>query len=356
MGWEIVDRFLFAPLAPILGVILFWSIQLLLIESMKHLLRKIWSKHQSLCRFTNLVGLFFQAFSHAIGYTITKCGVSHFYISVDESKVEPKRQAKGAVEWITKVFLFIGPFFVPALLIFILLLLGCNAAFKVPAGSFYTFSDGLIVFGNSLSYFSQKFIELLVNLDFLNPFHVFFLLFLIFIGLGIRPSYIGREEKRKINIIYDLQNIKNLLSERPVYIISVFAFFYILYYICLFFNLNWYINLMLFFGWLSIISIVAIIIAHLIILLVKSTDQICPFWNLLPYVTLFISYGLSRLVFYSLSFQYSISIVIMLISTFIITLFLKRVKTNKLKTKASIKKLKDLEVEEIGNRRGSSKR
>ncbi|OYT58245.1 hypothetical protein B6U70_00960 [Euryarchaeota archaeon ex4484_162] len=95
---------------------------------------------------------------------------------------------------------------------------------------------------------------------------------------------------------------------------------------------------MLFFGWLSIISIVAIIIAHLIILLVKSTDQICPFWNLLPYVTLFISYGLS------------------LISTFIVTLFLKRVKTNKLKTKASIKKLKDLEVEEIGNRRGSSKR
>jgi len=346
MGWEIVDKFLFAPLAPILCIILFWSIQLLLIESMKHLLRKIWNKHQSLCRFTNLVGLFFQAFSHAIGYTITKCGVSHFYISVDESKVEPKKQARGAVEWVTKVFLFVGPFFVPAFLIFILLFLGYNTAFKFASSSFYHFSDGLIIFGDGLAYFSQKFSELLINLDFLNPFHVFFLLFVIFVGLGIRPLYIGREEKRKINIIYDLQNIKELLSEKPRYILFLFAFFYVFYYVCLLFNLSWYINLMLFFGWLSVIAIIAIVIAHFVILLIKNVDQILPFWNLFPYVTMVLSYLLSRILFNPFSFRYSISIAIMIVSTFIVTLFLRRFKTNKLKTRLGIKKLKDLEVED----------
>jgi hypothetical protein len=354
MSWEIIDKIVFAPLAPIFGVILFWSIQLLLIESMKHLLRKIWVKHESLCRFTNLVGLFFQAISHAIGYTITKCGVSHFYVSVDESKVEPKKPARGIIEWVTKAFLFVGPFFIPAFLIFILLFFGYNIAFSFPSTAYSSFSDGLVMFGSKLAYFSNKFFELLINLDLINPFHLFFLLFVIFIGLGIRPLYIGKEkERRKINIIYDLQNIRELLAEKPLYVLAVIAFFYILFHISLFFNLNWYILLLLFFGWLSIISIISIVIAHLIILLVKNTDEIMPLWNLLPYVTMFASYGFSRLffLFYSSPYQLSVSLLIMIMSVVVVTLLLKKFKTNKLKTLSNIKNDKKLEADNIGNRR-----
>ena len=56
MEGSAIDVVIFAPLAPILGVFLFWFIQLAFIESEKYLLDKIRAKHQPLCRFTNLNG------------------------------------------------------------------------------------------------------------------------------------------------------------------------------------------------------------------------------------------------------------------------------------------------------------
>jgi len=41
-----IDIIIFAPLAPLFGVILFWFIQLLFIESQKYLLSKIRPKHE----------------------------------------------------------------------------------------------------------------------------------------------------------------------------------------------------------------------------------------------------------------------------------------------------------------------
>ena len=43
-----IDIIIFAPLAPIFGVILFWFIQLLFIESQKYLLSTIREKHEPL--------------------------------------------------------------------------------------------------------------------------------------------------------------------------------------------------------------------------------------------------------------------------------------------------------------------
>ena len=109
-----IDIVIFAPLAPILGVLLFWFIQLLFIESEKILLSKVRPKHEPLCRFTNFLGLLFQSVCHALGYTIKKSGISDFYISVNYGRVAPKKEKKGIFEWISNAFLFIGPFFLPA--------------------------------------------------------------------------------------------------------------------------------------------------------------------------------------------------------------------------------------------------
>ncbi len=111
-----LDIVIFAPLAPIFGVILFWFIQLLFIESQKYHLSRIKDKHEALIRFTNFLGIFFQTICHALGYTVTRSGISNFYISVDYGKVSPKKEKKGIFEWLSNAFLFIGPFFIPALL------------------------------------------------------------------------------------------------------------------------------------------------------------------------------------------------------------------------------------------------
>lgn len=94
MEGSIVDILIFAPFAPILGVLLFWFIQLLFIESEKYFLSKIRSKHEPLCRFTNFLGILFQTICHTLGYTVTKSGISDFYISVDYEKWHQKKKIK----------------------------------------------------------------------------------------------------------------------------------------------------------------------------------------------------------------------------------------------------------------------
>ena len=110
MTTSALDIVIFAPLAPILGVILFWFIQLLFIESQKYILSKIKKKHEPLCRFTNFLGIFFQSICHALGYTVTRSGISNFYISVDYGRVSPKKEKKGIFEWVSKIpfFSFLG--------------------------------------------------------------------------------------------------------------------------------------------------------------------------------------------------------------------------------------------------------
>ena len=126
-----IDIIIFAPLAPIFGVILFWFIQLLFVESQKFLLSKIRDNHEPLCRFTNFLGLFFQMVCHAMGYTVTKSGISRFYISVNYGKVTPKKEKKGISEWLSNVFLFIGPFFIPSFLLLLYLFFLIRSSFEI---------------------------------------------------------------------------------------------------------------------------------------------------------------------------------------------------------------------------------
>ena len=154
-----IDIIIFAPLAPILGVLLFWFIQLLFIQSEKYLLEKIRYKHEALCRFTNFLGILFQTICQALGYTVTKSGISDFFISVDYGRVLPKKERKGIFEWVANAFLFIGPFFIPAFLLLISLIFLKVEGFEIviPShiiGTEYSFGGQITIFGASLYNFS----------------------------------------------------------------------------------------------------------------------------------------------------------------------------------------------------------
>ena len=335
-----IDTLIFAPLAPILGVLLFWFIQILFIESQKYLLSKIWDKHQPLCRFTNLIGILFQTICHALGYTVTRSGISTFYISVDYGRVEPKKEKKGMFEWISNAFLFIGPFFIPPGILLIPILLLTKKTFETAPDAYNTFSQGMIHFGENLFSFSKSFFEFLFTIDLLHPGHLGFLLLLIFLGMGIRPSYIAEEKRReKISMIYDLKNIKNLVLQKPLYPIILLLLSYIIFYISLILEQNWYTTVFSILGWLSITAIVALLIGHMLVLLIKTTDKIPGIWKLLPYITIIVSYITARIIFYLYPMDYSntISLLTTICSTSLITVFLIKHKTNKFKTDTDMK-------------------
>ena len=343
-----IDIVVFAPLAPILGVLLFWFIQLVFIESEKYLVSKIRLNHEPFCRFTNFLGIFFQTICHALGYTVTKSGISNFYIDIDYGKVAPKKEKKGIFEWISNVFLFIGPFFIPAFLLLICLFFLMSSGFEIATATQlqelrYTFGEQITSFGASLFAFTNGFLNFLFNIDLLHPAHFGFLILMIFLGMGIRPSYIGKEKKEKVDMLYDLKNIKNLFLNRPLYLLVLFAFAYILFYVSFWLGTNWYVAFFVILGWLSIISIVSIIIADVILLLIKTTDEIPGRWKTIPYLTIPTSYMVARVFFFYIPTDYTrpLSILILILSTTTVTYIMIKRKTDKFKTKSDIKKLKN---------------
>jgi len=342
-----VDTFVFAPLATIIGVILFWFIQLLLIDSYKYLLSKIWQKHEPFCKFTNFIGVLFQTICHALGFTITRSGIQHFHITVDYGKVKPKKEKKGIFEWIANAFLVVGPFFIPALIILLCLFILLPEAFALQTGAYETFAEGLIHFGQNLHTFSVQLLGLLASIDLAHPVQFGFLFLLIFLGLGIRPSYVGKERKEKISMIYDLNNIKNLVIHKPYYIIILLLLSYIIYYISFVFNQYWYSAIFALFGMLSIISIIALLLSHAIVLLIKTTDEIPTPWSKIPYVLLFPAYILPRILFLAHPFEYAktVSLLTMILSVLISIILLLKYKTNKFKTKTDNKPLKKVKDE-----------
>jgi hypothetical protein len=341
-----IDIVIFAPLAVILGVLLFWFIQLLIIEFEKYLLSKIRPNHEPLCRFTNFLGILFQSVCHALGYTITKSGISDFYISVNYGRVAPKRQKTGIFEWISNAFLFIGPFFLPAVILLIYVYFSSVTFEVVTPPQFlelkYTFAGQINTFGTNLYSFSSSFFHIFFNIDLLHPGHLGFMVLLIFLGMGMRPSYIGEKKQEKVDMFYDLKNIWSLIRHKPLYILILFLLAYNLFYISLIFNQNWYVALFSILSWLSIIAIVSLIVANLILLLIKTTDEIPGKIKLLPHLSLPIFYVLMRVIFFYYPVENSnmISLAVMVISTILITLLLLRFKTNIFKSKRDIKSLK----------------
>ena len=346
MEGSIIDILIFAPLAPILGVLLFWFIQLLFIESEKYLLTKIRPKHEPLCKFTNFLGILFQTICHALGFTVTKSGITDFYISVDYGKVAPKKEKKGVFEWIANAFLFIGPFFIPAFLLILgLIFLPINFEIANPSQFLelkYTFGGQLTAFGASLFAFVKSFFDFLFTIDLLHPGHFGFILLMIFLGMGIRPSYIGEKKQEKVDMLYDLKNIWSLLRQKPLYLVILMLISYVIFYISLFFNQNWHVAIFVTFGWLSIVSIVSILIANMLLYLIKITDEIPGLWRFIPYLTLPISYVLIRLFFFyfPIDFITTISLIVMILTTVVVTFLLLYHKTNRFKSKLDIKLFK----------------
>jgi hypothetical protein len=196
-----------------------------------------------------------------------------------------------------------------------------------------------MTFGASLHAFAEGFFGFLFNIDLLHPGHFGFLLLLIFLGLGMRPSYIGEKKQEKVDMLYDLKNIWSLITHKPLYLIILFMAAYIFFYISLFFNGDWFVALFSMLGWASIISIVAIIIANILLFLIKITDEIPGIWKFIPYLVMPISYILARVLFFYVSLEHTnfISLLLMTILTAVVTLLLLKYKTNKFKSKRKIK-------------------
>jgi hypothetical protein len=347
-----LDIVIFAPLAPIFGVILFWFIQLLFIESQKVLLSKIRARHEPLCRFTNFLGLLFQTICHALGYTVTKSGIASFYLSVDYGKVSPKKEKKGVFEWVSNTFLFIGPFFLPASFLMLLLYLFAPQSFitisTVQGEAAYTFAGQMITFGSNLYTFSEGFFGFLFTMDLFHPGHLGFLLVLIFLGMGIRPSYIAEKKVEKIDMMYDLRNIKNHLMEKPHYLFLLLLFCYMFFYVSLMLQQHWYVGIFSGLGWLSIIAIASLLITHALLLLMKTTDPLPGFQRWVPFLMLPISYVSFRGIFFVFHTDnvYSLSLLGMILVTILVVLLLRRrpskKETNTFKTGIDMKSLRKL--------------
>jgi hypothetical protein len=163
---------------------------------------------------------------------------------------------------------------------------------------------------------------------------------LLFFGLGIRPSYIGEERKEKITMIHDLVLIKNHLLQKPLYMLVFIAGMYVFYLLSLFLNSLVYQAVFMILGWISLTALIALLLTYLVIAMIKATDEIRPRWNVVPYITLVVSYVLTRVFFLYYPIQHiaTISLLVMILSTVIITILLIKYKrTNRFKTAIKMK-------------------
>ncbi len=335
-----IDSLVGAALAPILGVIGFWFLQLLFIELQKRMLSRLRHRHDAFIRFTNFIGILFQTICHALGYTVTRSGIAAFQVTVHYGKVEPKKEKKGVWEWIVHSFLLFGPFFIPAGLVLLASYFVIGNGFVFPTLAHITFAESLNGFINGIATFAAAFVHFLSTIDLFNPLHVGFLVVLLFFGLGIRPSYIGEERKEKITMIHDLVLIKNHLIQKPVYVLVFIAAVYVFYVLSLFLNPLVYQAVFIVLGWISLTALLALLLTYLVIVMLRATDEIRPRWNLVPLITLIVSYVLTRVFFLYYPVQHieAVSLLVMIFSTVIITILLIKYKrTNRFKTATKMK-------------------
>jgi len=350
-----IDSLFVAALAPILGVAFFWFLQLIFIEMQKRMLAKLHHRHEAFCRFTNYIGILFQTICQALGYTATRSGIASFQVTVNYGEVQPKKEKTGMPEWIARSFLLFGPFFIPAGLVLIVSYFLVRRGFVFPIPVHYTFVESLTGFVVSLSTFANDFVNFLVNIDLFNPIHVGFLFVLLFFGFGIRPSYIGEERKEKIDILHDLILIKEHLVKNPLYILAIVCIIYVFYLLSLFLNPIVYVGLFSIFGWMSLTAIIALLLTYPVLVLIKATDEIRTHWKIVPFITLVVSYVLTRVffIYYPITPDKSVSLLIMILSTTLLTILLIKYKrTNRFKTASKMKHLRNVD----GKKRTSKKR
>jgi hypothetical protein len=298
--------------------------------------------HDALVRFTNFIGIFFQTVCHALGYTLTRSGISSFYLSVDYGKVDPKKKKSGVFEWLVNMFLFVGPFFIPPFLLLGYFFLLSDVGFPLMVQSQFTFAENFIVFGSNLYQFTTEFVFFLGTIDLLHPVHLGFFLLFILLGLGIRPSYIGKRPMEKVDMFYDLKNIRYGILHKPLYVIILFLAAYIFSYLNVFLGHSLYVSMFSFFGWASILAIFALIYAEVLLYWILILDELPDVARYLSVVSLFISYVLLRIVFFMFSWPSAAAIGFwgaVIITITVTILFLYRF-TNKFKTLLSMNSMR----------------
>jgi hypothetical protein len=228
--------------------------------------------------------------------------------------------------------------------LFLCLLFLIDSNFFIIYSQGYTFSNNLIGFGLNLYNFSIGFVGFLFNIDLLNPFHLGFLILLIIMGLGIRPSFIGEKNLEKIDMIYDLKNIRYNILHKPIYIFLLMLLSYIIFYISILLEGNYYIAFFSILGWLSIISIISLLVTHLIILLIRYTDKLFSLSKIIIYITIPVSYIIFRIIFlyFPISIQNGVSLLLTIILTFFFLIFFLRKRNNKFKNKIDMDSLTKL--------------
>jgi hypothetical protein len=349
-----VDSLIGAFLAPFLAVIGLWLLQLIFIEVQKRILTTLRHSHEAFCRFTNFIGILFQTLCHALGYTVTRSGIATFHVTVNSGTVEPKKETTGVFEWIANSFLLFGPFFIPSGLVVLFSVVVLGNAFVFPTPVHYTFLETMTNFGNSMSVFGKHFLTFLGHIDLFNPIHLGFLVVLLFFGLGIRPSYIGEDRKSKIDMIHDLKQIAFHLRQKPLYLLVIIIVMYMFYFLSLLLGKNWYMAFYSILGWISLTAVIALLLSYLLLLLVKSTTHIQGWWKAVPFIAVPASYIGVRIIFSYFPVQQPllVSLVLMITSTFVVTILLiKYKKTNRFKTAT---KMKHMTVED-GKKRASKK-
>ncbi len=341
MDVSVFDIIVFGPLAAVCGVVLFWFIQLLGIESEKYLLNKMAQSHVALVRFTNFIGLLFQTVCHVFGFSLTRQGVGEFQLSVHYAKVSPRKQKKGLKVWLGNWFLFWGPFFLPPFVLVLYFLLIVEETIPVPSAEavgFFSFGGQLIAFGELLYAYSSELLSFLSSVDLFNPLHIGFVVALIFLGLGMRPSYIVDEKHKKIDMVHDLENIWNHIRDEPLYVFGLIVLLFASFYVALLAKSPLYVMVFAYLGWLSITGIVAIILAELVLLLISLGDRVFRL-RFLPWIVLIVSYLCCRITFFFVSVpnDLTVSLLVMLFSVGLSVLLLEGKLTNRFKSQKKLK-------------------
>ena len=344
MDGTAIDIIFFGALAPILGVILFWFIQLLFIESQKYFLSFIKKNHEALIKFSNFLGILFQNICHAFGYTVTRSGISKFYISVNYGRVSPKKIKKGVLEWSSNFFLILGPFFLPGLILLICIFFLIDSSYFYIYQNGLTFSDNLINLGLNIYNFSNGFLNFIFNIDLFHPFHLGFLILLIFMGLGIRPSFISEDKYQKVDMLFDLKNIRYKILHKPLYIFLLFLVSYILFYISILIKINFYIAIFSILGWLSIISIISLVITHLILIFIMFSDKLEYYYKIFIYISIPLLYIIFRILFYYFPINISngLSLILTILIVALLLYYILRKKKNTFKKQINISYLSKL--------------
>lgn len=347
-----VVTFIVLPFFLVLAVAGLWLVQLFVIEGQKRFLHSLKHQHEPLLRFTNFIGLFFQAVCQFLGYTVTHSGVSEFHLSVDDAEVTPRRKQRGVLKWIADGFLFLGPFLIPA---GVLLLAGyfvIQDGFVVPVGSF-SITGQALSFGTALVGFTSAFVEFLGHLDLLSPPQFAFLLLLLFCGLGIRPSYLGERRREKIDLFSDLENIKSLFLNRPLYLLSIFIVIYVIAGVSFVTGSSWFLGLITVLAWMALIAILTLILTFVLLIFLRALDEISAGWRYVPFLAMLVSYVGFRAVFWVIPIENAggASLFGMLGVTLGVTISLLKWKTNTFKASAALKHRRDPDAKRRSSQR-----